>query len=190
MKVELLKRDLTESEQTLFDEYKTNELFNLIDCSKHGLGAFKKKGYKRGCTKGVVVKEDMRGKSKKNRRSGREVIKDISIIDPNNRPDESEMTGNGGKDGNMERLVYKSIDWIKEGLSLDVCREILCNEINPSTNKPFHERFVNQVVYQANRLIKQSYTFGRSEIVILHINRYDKEIIRLVNQGYDHIGEE
>lgn len=128
------------------------------------------------------VKVENRGKAKKPRRSGRRAIKDYKVVDPKNRPTEEEMSKKkGGRSGNMERLVYKTLDWIKEGIALDVCKEILTNEINPSTKRPYHIRFVNEIVHEANKLIKQSYNYHKTQIVSLHTKRYDKQIQELLN---------
>jgi len=124
-----------------------------------------------------------RGKAKKPRRKGREAIKDPKMVDPKNRPtkEEIEKKGVGGKDGNMERLVYQTIDRIKSGMSIDACKEILEEEINPNTKKPYHERFVQDVTIRANTLIKQDYDIQRSEVISIHTQRYDREIESLLN---------
>jgi len=119
-----------------------------------------------------------RGKAKKPKRSGREALKDPKVVDPKNRPtkEEVEKKGVGGKDGNMERLVYQTIDRIKSGMSVDACRELICEEINPNTKKPYHERFADEVTLTANKLIKQDYDIQRSEVISIHTQRYDREI--------------
>lgn len=124
-----------------------------------------------------------RGKAKKPRRSGREAIKDPKMVDPKNRPtkEEIEKKGQGGMNGNMERLVYQTIDRIKSGMSVDACKEILEEEINPNTKKPYHERFVQDVTIKANSLIKQDYDIQRAEVISVHTQRYDKEIQDLLN---------
>lgn len=124
-----------------------------------------------------------RGKAKKPRRKGREALKDSKVVDPKNRPtkEEIEKKGQGGVNGNMERLVYQAIDRIKSGLSIDACKELICEEINPNTKKPYHERFADEVALTANRLIKQDYDVQRSEVVSIHTQRYDKEIDNLLN---------
>lgn len=73
---------------------------------------------------------ETRGKAKKPRRSGRKAIEDPKVVDPKNRPAEEEI-----KSGNMERLVYKCIDLIKTGVSLDGCKSIMSEEINPNTKR-------------------------------------------------------
>ena len=127
-------------------------------------------------------RKDGRGKAKKPRRKGREAIKDPKVVDPKNRPTSEEIAkkGSGGVSGNMERLVYKTIDWIKSGLSIDACREMICEEINPNTKRPFHERFADMVVLTANKLVKKDYELQRTEVISLHMQRYDSEIQALL----------
>lgn len=135
-----------------------------------------------GQQKWILVGET-RGKAKKPRRSGREAIKDPKVVDPKKRPTKEEIASKkaGGKDGNMERLVYQAIDRIKSGMSIDACRELICEEINPNTKRPYHERFADEVALTANRLIKQDYDIQRSEVISIHTQRYDKEIDELLH---------
>lgn len=129
----------------------------------------------------ATKKKDNRGKAKKPRRSGRQAVKDPKVVDPKNRPSEDEMKAKGGKQGNLEKLVYRTIDWIKEGMSLDTCKEILTNQLNPATKKPYHPRFVNEVVTTANTTIKEYYNYHKSQLIALHTKRYDKDINELLN---------
>lgn len=121
-----------------------------------------------------------RGKAKKPKRNSRKVIEDPNIVDPQNRPP-SEEVGKSvcGRIGNMERLVYETIDRIKSGTSLEVCREALLQQINPNTKKPFSTKFVTDVVLHANRLIKKHYEINTTDMISLHIKRYDEEIQKL-----------
>jgi len=130
----------------------------------------------------MVQKKDNRGRAKKPRRKGREAIKDPKMVDPKNRPtkEEIEKKGQGGVAGNMERLVYRMIDQIKSGMSIDSCKTLLEDEINPNTKRVYAPRFVQDISIKANTLIKQDYELQRSEVVSIHTQRYDREIQELL----------
>jgi hypothetical protein len=125
---------------------------------------------------------ELRGKAPKPGRQSRTFVQDHRVVDPKNRPSEEELSiKERGKAPNFEKLVYPTIDRIKSGLSLNACKELICQEINPNTNRPYHERFAQDIVLRANALIKEDYTIQRKEVISQHMMRYDQEINHLLN---------
>lgn len=125
---------------------------------------------------------DGRGKAKKPRRSGRKALENPLVVYPENRPTKEEMNkGQCGKPGNMEEIVYEMIDLIRTGVSLDGCKEIFGERINPNTGRVFAPRFLQTCSLKANALIQEVYEINKTELVSLHIKRYDREIQRLLS---------
>lgn len=114
-------------------------------------------------------------------KNGKEAIQDPAVVDPKNRRTVEEIDNSRNRKSLLEPLCYKVIDWIKEGMSISNCKELLSQEINPRTKKPHHIRFVNEIVETANKLIKQDFSLQRSNVTGLHIQRYDKDIKALLN---------
>lgn len=130
--------------------------------------------------KGTFV--DNRGKAKKPKRSGRKAIADPKVVDPKNRPTKEDREKHKPpRDSQMETIVYEMIDLIKSGVSLDGCKSIFMERINPNTHRLFHERFLQDCVLRANKLIKQVYEINKTDLIGVHIQRYDQEVNRLLN---------
>lgn len=114
--------------------------------------------------------------------SGRKFLQDPKIVEKKFRRDLTKITR--GREPLMEKEVYRCIDWIREGKSLEYCTELLRKTINVRTKKFYNGRFVENIVTTANQLIILWYKNQIYKVEKLHIARYNEMIVDLMNKKY------
>lgn len=115
--------------------------------------------------------------------SGRKALVDPKIVVKKNRRDLSKVKPTGNKPM-MEKEVYDTIDWMREGKSHEWCTEQLRNTINPNTGRLYAPRFVENIITAANQLINLWYKSHIYKVEKLHVSRYNKIIIDKLNKKY------
>lgn len=114
-------------------------------------------------------------------------LKDPSIVEKNNRRDLSPFMNKLGRKPLMEKEVYRTIDWLREGRSTDWITEVLRNTINENTGRNYAPRFVENIITLANQLIKLYYYNQIYKVEQLHVARYNHIIVNKLNRDYSEI---
>lgn len=114
-------------------------------------------------------------------------LKDPSIVDKANRRDLSKYMNKLGRRPLMEKEVYRTIDWLKEGRSTDWITEVLRKTENANTGRNYAPRFVENIITLANQLIKLYYYNQIYKVEQLHIARYNHIIVNKLNRDYSEI---
>lgn len=115
--------------------------------------------------------------------SGKKHLQDPKVVEKKNRRDLSK--NRFGTDPQMEREVYKAIDWMREGKNIEWCTQELRRTINAKTGRVYAPRFVENIITAANQLIEMYYRSQIYQVEKVHIARYNKMIIDKLNRNYD-----
>lgn len=121
-----------------------------------------------------------------NSTNGRKKLRNPKLVEKEHRNNDLSMYYNK-KYPIFESQVYNIIDLMLEGHSSVQIEEKLKNTINPNTNKKFSQRLINQMMITSRALLDMYYRENLYNTKKLHIVRYNRMIVDLLNRDYDYI---
>lgn len=121
-----------------------------------------------------------------NSTNGRKNLRNPKLVEKQNRKSDLSMYYNK-KYPVFESQVYNIIDLMLEGHSSVQIEEKLKNAINPNTQKKFSQRLINQMMITSRALLDMYYRENLYNTKKLHIVRYNRMIVELLNRDYDFI---
>lgn len=114
--------------------------------------------------------------------SGRKTLQDAKIVEKKNR---TKLVPVKGKFPLMEKEVYKTIDWMKEGKSVEWCTQELRNTINERTGRLYAPRFVENIITTSNQLLNLWHKEQIYKVEQVHAVRYNMIVVDKMNKNYD-----
>ena len=114
--------------------------------------------------------------------SGKKHLQDPNVVEKKNRRDLTNIKS--GVAPQMEKEVYQTIDWMREGWSTEWCTQKLRSTINAKTGRVYAPRFVENIITAANQLLNLYYRSQIYKVEKVHIARYNKIIVDKLNRDY------
>lgn len=112
----------------------------------------------------------------------RPFLQNPNIVDPKHRRD---VYNTAKKTPLMEKYVYMTIDWMREGKSIEWITSTLKQEKNERTERKLAPRFVENIITASNQLLTLWYHDQIYNVEKIHIARYNQIIIDKLNKKYN-----